>query len=356
MKKNISFIYIFLIIFFIVSITTIYSAQGILPNNYNTLFLKQIVWYIIGLLVMFIIKKIGKSYIYRIVFFLYVIINILLLGLLFFGPSINGSRCWYNILGFGFQPSEFMKIVLIILLGTIINNFNKNSHSKKDELKLIINVFIITLIPSILTFLEPDTGNVIIYFIIMISMLFCAQINYKWFIIMFIVLLLFILSFYILYTYFNDLFINIFNENLSLRINRILSWRKSSGFQLTNGLSSIGSAGLFGHGYRKTPLYFPEAQTDFIFAVFASNFGYIGTTILIIILLIFDIKLINSAYKKHGITKYVIIGTTSMLLYQQFQNIGMTLGLLPITGITLPFISYGGSSLISYFIMLGLFI
>lgn len=352
--KKCSFIYVFLIIFFIISITTIYSSQRILSDVYNNLFIKQIIWYIFGFLIMFLIKKIGKSYIYKIVFFLYVIFNILLLGLLFFGTYVNGSRCWYTIFGFGFQPSEFMKIILIIFLGTIINNFNKNKNiTLKDEFYLILKVFIITLIPSILTFLEPDTGNVIIYFIIMISMLFISNINYKWFILMFIIVFCFLFSFYIFYHFFNDTFISVFNENFSLRIDRILSWRDSSGYQLTNGISSIGSAGIFGYGFRNTPLYFPEAQTDFIFAVFASNYGYIGSVILIFIIGLFDLMLIKLAYKKHGSTKYVIIGMVSMLLYQQFQNIGMTIGLLPITGITLPFISYGGSSLISYFIILG---
>lgn len=352
MKKTESFIYKFIIIFFIISITTIYSSQSILPSTYNNLYIKQIIWYILGITIMFLTKKIGKSYIYKIIFFLYIIFNILLLGLLFFGTYVNGARCWYNILGFGFQPSEFMKIILIILIGTIINKFNKNKN-KKNEFYLILKIFIITLIPSILTFLEPDTGNVIIYFIIMISMLFISNINYKWFILIFGIIFITIFSLYIFYHYFNTIFIKIFNENFSLRIERILSWTTTSGYQLTNGLNSIGSAGLFGYGFKKTPLYFPEAQTDFIFAVFASNYGFIGSIILLTIIALFDIKLIKLAYKKHSTTKYVIIGMVSMLLYQQVQNIGMTIGLLPITGITLPFISYGGSSLISYFIILG---
>lgn len=355
MRKKSSFIYIFLIIFFIISISTIYSAEGILANSYKNLHIKQIIWYVVGIILMLLIKKIGKSYIYRISFFFYIILNILLLGLLFFGKYVNGARCWYNILGFGFQPSEFMKIVLIILNGSIVNNFNKKKNIMwKDELKLIVTLFIITLIPSILTFLEPDTGNVIIYFVIMISYLFISGINYKWFIYMSLMLLVFVSSFLILYYSFNNIFTKIFGSSFSLRLERILSWKNSSGYQLLNGLGSIGAASLFGYGFRNTPLYFPEAGTDYIFAVFASNYGFIGSLLLICIIAIFDIKLVNLAFKNHGCTKYVIIGLVSMLVYQQLQNIGMTLGLLPITGITLPFISYGGSSLISYFIVLGL--
>ena len=344
MKKKEFFIYIFLIIFFIISITTIYSSNKI--NINKNLYIKQIIWYIIGISIMLLIKKIGKSYLYKISFFFYIIFNILLLGLLFFGKYINGARCWYNIFGIGFQPSEFMKIILIVIDSIIVNN-------KKSDSKLILQLFIITLIPSILTFLEPDTGNVIIYFIIMFSYIFISKINYKWYLYIITFFILIFGLFFILYYKYNNIFINIFGTSFSLRLNRILSWKNSSGYQFLNGISCIGSSYIFGNGFNNIPLYFPESTTDYIFAVFASNYGFIGSIILIIILLSFDIKLVNLAYKKHGNTKYVILGLVSMLVYQQFQNIGMTLGIVPITGITLPFISYGGSSLISYFILLG---
>ena len=124
---------------------------------------------------------------------------------------------------------------------------------------------------------------------------------------------------------------------------------------VTNSLSAIGSSGLIGHGFNHTPIYFPEAGTDFIFSVFVSNFGFIGSMILLVILLFFDLRLIYiSRSNINSIDKYVMIGVISILLYQQIQNISMTIGLLPITGITLPFISYGGSSLIAYMILLGL--
>ena len=120
-------------------------------------------------------------------------------------------------------------------------------------------------------------------------------------------------------------------------------------------MAAIGSAGFFGHGYNKTPIYFPESGTDFIFAVFASNFGFIGSLLLVGLILYFDLKLIKLVDKKIlYVDKYVLIGIISCLVFQQVQNIGMTIGLLPITGITLPFISYGGSSLLSYMLMIGI--
>jgi rod shape determining protein RodA len=125
--------------------------------------------------------------------------------------------------------------------------------------------------------------------------------------------------------------------------------------QLENALAGIGSAGLFGYGFNNLPIYFPEPQTDFIFSVYAISFGFIGTTLLLILLLYFDIKLVSMVYKSGNNTnKYVIGGIIGMIIYQQLQCIGMNIGLLPITGITFPYISYGGSSLLSYMIMTGL--
>ena len=138
-------------------------------------------------------------------------------------------------------------------------------------------------------------------------------------------------------------------------MDRIFNWSNSSGLQLTNSLTAIGSAGLFGHGFNKTPIYFPEMQTDFIFAVYTSNFGLIGAILLIILIIFFDITLISTVNKTTNMyDKYAIGGILSVLLFQQVYNISMTIGLLPIMGITLPFISYGGSSLLSYMLLLGI--
>ena len=159
----------------------------------------------------------------------------------------------------------------------------------------------------------------------------------------------------IIYLVNNDLFIDIFGTSLLYRIDRIVNWSSSSGMQLTNSLTAIGSAGIFGHGFNNIPIYFPEMQTDFIFTVIASNFGLLGALLLILLIIFFDINLINTVGKTTNYTdKYAIGGIIAVLLFQQIQNISMTIGLLPIMGITLPFISYGGSSLLSYMLLAGI--
>ena len=346
------------ILFSIISIITIYSAQTILKEEYQNLAIKQTIWYTIGFIVAFIIVKIKNKNILKYVWPLYIIGIISLLGLLFFGTPINDAKCWYTIKGIGtIQPSEFMKIILILTLSKLIEEFHTKYHNPtiKEEFIFLLKIILVILPPCILTFLQPDTGVVLIYLLITVVMLFIGGIRYRWFILLILILAITIGSIVIIYFLDNDLFIKIFGTSFFLRVDRLLDWSNKSGYQLTNGITAIGSAGLFGHGFRNTPIYFPEAQTDFIFAVFASNFGLIGCLLLLSLIAFFDIKLsLMAINSKCNVNKYIIGGILGMLLYQQLQNIGMTFGLMPITGITLPFISYGGSSLISYMIMIGI--
>ncbi len=345
-----------LFIFIIISLITINSAQILISSN--TLVIKQFLWYIAGFIVAYFIMFIGNDFIYRNVWIFYILGILSLLGLLLFATPINNAKCWYSIPGIGtIQPSEFMKIILIITLGTMIHKFNDqfSNPSLMEEFKFLIKVIVIVLVPSVLTFLQPDTGVVLIYLLITIVMLFISGIRYRWFIILFSILFGAIALVLIIYFTNTDLFINLFGTDFFLRVDRLLDWSNSSGYQLENGLTSIGAGGFLGMGANNTPIYFPEPQTDFIFAVYANNFGFLGVLILLSLIAFFDIKLILLAIKNTNLTnKYVIAGIVGMLIYQQLQNIGMTFGLMPITGITLPFISYGGSSLLSYMIMMGI--
>lgn len=358
-KSKINFrILIPIILLSIISIATINSAMTYTSSSLGNLVLKQSFWYLIGWILVIILVKLKNEQLYHYTWFFYIFGNFLLLGLLLFAPTINNSKCWFVIPGIGnFQPSEFMKIFIMLTLATMIHNFriDYNYPSIKDEFIFIIKTLVIVIIPSVLTFLQPDTGAVIIYLVIYISMIFTSGIRFRWFLIGGLFILLVSSIFLWLFFFKENTFINIFGSSIFYRIERIFNWQSGSGLQLENALSAIGSAGLFGHGYNKTPIYFPESSTDFIFAVFACNFGLIGSLILISIIIFLDISIILLAKKNILDTdKYIISGIIGMLLFQQIQNIGMTVGLLPITGITLPFVSYGGSSLLSYMLIVGI--
>ena len=358
-KKKIDLgIIIPLVVFAILSLFTIYSASTYISTSLGNLALKQLMWYIIGGILVFLLVKIKNEYLYRNIWYLYGIFNLLLFLLLLFAPEINNSKCWFVIPGIGsLQPSEFMKIILILTLGVMIHNF-KIKYSKpniKEEFFFLVKSFLIVALPSVLTFLEPDTGVVIIYLVIYVSMLFLAGIRARWFFLAALIIILIAGSTLGLYFFQKDLFIQIFGTDLFYRLDRIFAWKSGSGLQLENAMAAIGSAGIFGHGFNHTPIYFPESGTDFIFAVFASNFGLIGALGLVFLITYFDLKILSLSRKKIIDTdRYVLTGILGMLVFQQVQNIGMTIGVFPITGITLPFISYGGSSLLSYMIIVGI--
>ncbi|MDD4035931.1 MAG: FtsW/RodA/SpoVE family cell cycle protein [Bacilli bacterium] len=347
-----------LIIFSVISIISIYSAEKLLPAYMNGLYIKQSIWYIFGFIIAFALMSLGNNFIYKNIWILYWLGIASLMALLIFGVPINGAKCWFVIPYIGsIQPSEFMKIILIIVLARVINEFNGDYKEAtiKEEFKLLVKVAIIVGIPSVLTFLQPDTGLVIIYLIITMIMLFVSGIRYGWFVLIFGLGLLIGGSVVGIYFLNHDLFINLFGTNLFYRLDRVFDWSSGSGMQLRNAITAIGSAGFLGNGFAKTPVYFPAPHTDFIFAIFASNFGFLGIIVLLSLFLFFNLKLISLANKDiDNINKYIIAGIVGMLIYQQFQNIGMTIGLMPINGITLPFISYGGSSLLSYMIIAGI--
>ena len=350
------YLMVFLIIFFIISITSIYSSTFILSSDYSNIHIKQIIWYIISFILIFILYKRPKGFFYKYDKLLYIIGIISLILVLIFGTSINGSKGWFNILNISIQPSEFMKIFLIIILSNTLSLYNPKNKSFKDELKIIGKCTILTLIPFILTFLEPDTGNSIMYLIILVIMLFIYGIRYRWYFISILLIIGLLGITYYLYVYKQDTFINIFGTDIFYRIDRLLSWKNNDSMQLKNALASSGSSPLFGYGIGKTPIYFPEAETDFISSIMIGNFGPIISIILIILIFVFDIFLIRLCLRYKKRNKYLISGVLSILIFSQIQNIGMNLGLFPITGITLPFISYGGSSLLTYMTLIGLII
>ena len=321
-------------------------------------YIKQLVWYGIGFILSYIVMALGNKFLYNNAWWFYIFGVATLVLVLFFGIERNNATCWFKIPYIGtIQPSEFMKVFLIIILSKLIKDFNEKylEPTIKEEFFFLIKVMIIVLIPAALTFIEPDTGAVIIYLVITIVMLFIGGIRKRWFLLLGLILGGILGGATLIYLIDQDLFINIFGTSLFYRIDRITNWSSSSGMQLTNSLIAIGSAGIFGHGFNNTPIYFPEMQTDFIFAVIASNFGLLGASIVILLIIFFDINLIHTVNKTTDFTdKYAIGGIIAVLLFQQVQNISMTIGLLPIMGITLPFISYGGSSLLSYMLLVGI--
>ena len=342
--------YQMLIIIFILMLFSLinnYSASFIM-GNYQSYFVKELIWYLVGFLLIFLMIKLNISLLYKYSFYFYLFGNFLLILALTIGPEINGSTSWLQIGPVSLQPSEFMKIFLVLFLYYI-----SNKNKKIRDYQYILITLLIVLIPSILTFLEPDTGAVILYWIIYLGFLIHRKLNKWWYIISLTTVIFFSVTFMFIYYNYQDLFIDLFGTTFFYRMDRITDFYNRDGYQISRAIISIGSSGLFGHGIRTFPEYFPEAPTDFAFALLISNVGLIGMFIFLIVYFALLIKMINIMNSKNqGLILPILL-----LLFIQFSiNVLMNIGLFPIIGITLPFISYGGSNLISYMVLMGLVI
>jgi len=358
MKKlliNNLFLFIPLLILNVISLFNMINAK-LINSTYNLAFYKQLLWICLGYLIIFCINKFKLTKkLFDFSNYFYIFSVFLLILVLFVGEDINGAKCWLNILGFSFQPSELVKITLTL---SLINLFN-NSKLKtiRDEFILIIKYLFLTIIPSILVFLEPDTGAIINYLIIFIIILFSSKLNKWWYISFFSIFSIFVISFFIMYFFYQDFLINILGTSIFYRMDRIINFTNGNSYQLENALITIGASSFFGRGLNEILLYIPEAPTDFIFAFSIGNYGIFNATLILLNYLIVNIFLISKTNKIKNIKNKMFINSyLGIFLFHQIYNIGMNIGLLPIMGIPLPFLSYGGTSTLINFIYLGIII
>ena len=283
----------------------------------------------------------------------------LLVYTLFTAGQISGARRWLIIGPFSFQPSEFAKIFLIIVLAAFLEN-------QRDELQTLmgfIKSFIIVIIPTGLIIMQNDLGTAMVMLFIFMAMLYVAGANKK---IMFVVFggaFLVVVAFIFLHLTF-DIPVPFLQQ---YQLNRLLVFinpeidPQGSGYNIIQSLIAVGSGGLTGKGLfagtQNQLNFLPEKHTDFIFSVIGEEFGFLGATIIILLYIFLIWQLLKIALNcKNKFGKLLVSGYTAMLFFHVFENIGMTMGLMPITGIPLPFISYGGSSLISFLFGLGIVI
>lgn len=350
MNKIINSKYMLIIPLFIILTISLLNMQNakVLSSLYENNLIKQIIFFGIGILLVIIINKININSILKYSKYYYYFSIILLILVLFLGKNINGSTAWFDFKIFSFQPSELAKLTLALYLSVV-------TSKNKPNFKLILKVIAITLIPSILVFLEPDTGAIIFYFLIAIAILIVAGVKKYWFVILGIIIILLLGIFIFLYLNNQEILINLIGTSFFYRVERLITFSTESSYQLENAIIAMGSATLFGSGLNKVSLYIPEAPTDFIFAFNISNFGIISGIVVLLCYLAIDLFLLNKYLTiNNKKIKLVLISFISIFLFQQIINIGMNLGLLPIIGIPLPFLSYGGSTIIIYFIFLGI--
>jgi len=352
-----------LMIFSVLSILLIHSAT--LNDSYINISVKKLI--VINAICAFafvLASLIDYRVFLRFSVYIYLLGVALLIGIFFFGSKQNGAQGWYKLPGgLDLQPAEVMKIILVLILAYFIST---KAQQPLKFMKDIVPILFIVSVPFILVVIQPDLGNAIIYLVILAGMLWIGNIKYTHAI---IGIILFIGSIYLfdyLYNHYHEpiqAFLD--SKGVGHWANRLDTYfnpeavSKDQSYHLNNAKLAIGSGGLYGAGYLNGAMVhsskIPYSYSDSIFVVIGEELGFLGSAGILILYFILIYRLIIIAINSKSTSgPLIIIGIASMYIYQVFQNIGMMIGIIPVTGITLPFISYGGTSLIINMTAIGL--
>ena len=353
MKKHFDF-YLFtaIIILILFGAIMIYSASSIWANyKFEDSFYyvkRQMIFIVLGIFLMITTSKIDYNIYYEnsnkiLGICIILLILVLIPGI---GSIRNGSRSWFGIGSLGIQPSEAAKLGMIIFTSKYLTNSSKFLKSYKYGVFPILGVLFLLFA---LIMLQPDLGTGMILVISIISLLFIAGVNMKFFIGGGIIGLIGVIILIAIAPYRMDRitsFINPWNDPLG------------TGFQIIQSLYAIGPGGLLGRGYLKSiqkQFYLPEPQTDFIFSIIAEEFGIVGTIFVVFMFSFIIYRGIRIALKtKDSFAKYLAFGMSFQLAFQALMNLMVVIGMIPVTGVTLPFLSYGGSSLLITLVSMGI--
>jgi len=354
-----------LMLFMVVSTLIIYSAtidnQQFGPQR---LYYDNVRNYILGFVVLICAALIDYRWVAKFSILFYGLGIILLIAVFFFGSEINGAKGWFKLpMGLSFQPAELMKLLLILMVAKMLS---RSDGEKLSTVRDVLPIGVIVLIPFVIVLMQPDLGNAIIYLVIMLGMLWIGNIKYSHVLIGLAIIIAGVILAINLYTNFHDeikqILSNYGKGHWVARIDTFLDPDKAdpnASYQLRKSMTAIGSGRFSGDGFLKGNSvhnnYIPYVYSDAIFVAIAEEFGFLGSSIILLIyFLLLYRMIIASIHSSTFLGSYIIIGIVSMFVFQIFQNIGMLLGIMPITGITLPFISYGGTSLLMNMMALGI--
>lgn len=347
--KNIDFgLLVDVVLISLLGIIAISSATHITHGGSIKTVVYQSIWLVLGIMTALLIMKIDYNVIGNYYKLIYAFSIFCLILTLFLAKNINGAESWITIGGISLQFSEFAKIALIISIAKYLD-LKRDSLNSITEIGKII---LIVGIPFVLILKQNDFGTAMVLLCVLLGMLYMSGIN-----------LLYIFSMisigavatpllykYALKGYQKDRIMTFLNPNLD---------KAGAGYHVNQSKIAIGSGRIFGYGlYKGTQIqydYLPEASTDFIFSVVGQELGFVGAAGLLLLYFIMLYKLIQIAIKsKDYFGSMMVMGIVCMFLVHIFENIGMTIGLMPVTGIPLPFMSKGGSSLLANMIAIGL--
>ena len=355
----------------VIGVVAIYIAVSHdYPQNIWPILGQQLAWIVLGIVISFVVMFFNTKFLWQATPYLYALgLVLMVLPLVFYNPNLvaaTGAKNWVSIGGVTlFQPSEFMKISYILTLARVIVQFTQK-HKEKErtialDFHLILWLIVFTLPVLVLLALQSDLGTALVFVAIFAGLVLLSGVSWKIIIPIFATVVSGIAGFLAIFITKDG---RAFMHQIGMptyQINRILAWlnpfdyAQTTTYQQAQGQIAIGSGGLFGQGFNVSNLLIPVRESDMIFTVIAEDFGFIGSVLVITLYLLLIYRMLKITLKSNNqFYTYISTGFIMMLLFHIFENIGAVTGLLPLTGIPLPFISQGGSAIISNLIGVGL--
>lgn len=350
LKKYDFIFFVLMFVIFVIGVLNLYSANHASTSvNMRGLYQTQIMWFTLSTLIGFAISFITTKNFLRYSYFIYAVNVFLLVLVLILGKKGMGAQRWLVLGGVRLQPSETMKIALALALARW---FSKNNPERELSLKDLLMPGLITGIPAVLIMLQPDLGTGLLLVLIFLVMAFYKRLRWKSIGILAIVG---IISSLLMYNF-------ALKEYQKRRIITFINPKadaKGAGYNAIQSEIAIGSGRILGKGFKKSTQaslsYLPENHTDFVFSIFNEEHGFIGSLLLISLYLIL---LIRFVWLSGAVLKFydsvLAIGIMAIFFWHIFVNMGMVMGLMPIVGLPLPFMSYGGSSLLTFGLCIGI--
>lgn len=355
----------------VIGVVAIYIAVSHdYPNNVWPILGQQLAWIALGIIFSFVVMFFNTKFLWQSTPYLYGLgLALMILPLVFYNPSLvaaTGAKNWVSFSGYTlFQPSEFMKISYILMLAYVIVMFTKKYKDRERtiglDFLLIFWMIIFTIPVLVLLALQSDLGTAMVFVAIFSGLVLLSGVSWKIIIPVLVTVVSAISGFLAIFITKDG---RTFMHQLGMptyQINRILAWlnpfdyAQTTTYQQAQGQIAIGSGGVFGQGYNVSNLLIPVRESDMIFTVIAEDFGFIGSVVVIALYLLLIYRMLKITLQSNNqFYTYISTGFIMMLLFHIFENIGAVTGLLPLTGIPLPFISQGGSAIISNLIGVGL--
>ena len=357
-----------LCLFGLAAVYVAYDQSPIFTGNPAIEVWRQVLWYVIGIVAVVIIMHMKSKWLWKLTPFIYGL-GLIVMGLLlkFYDQATfeaTGSRNWFRLGGFSVQPAELMKIAVILMLALVVTKHNA-TYRKVGTLKtdgLLIAKMLAVMLPVIvLIMLQDDFGSMLVFLAIFGGVFLMSGIS--WEIIVPTVVVVLLLGATMIFLVLSETGREILSKFgfSAYQFARIDAWidpfhdMQGSSMQVANSMMAIGSGGMLGKGFNVSDVYVQVRESDMIFSVIGENFGFVGSTLVILLYFVLIYRMIRVCFDTNNeFYAYIATGIIMMILFHVFENIGANIGLLPLTGIPLPFISQGGSALLSNMIGIGL--